>query len=63
MEDAIKDLAKSHPYLLVKEKDDDDDDDDDDKPRRRKTGQRTGGTRKKGQPNRDALIKKYGIKR
>lgn len=64
LEDAIKDLAKKAPYLLVdKDEDKDEDDEDEDKPRRRKTGQRTGGTRKKGQPNRDALIKKYGIKR
>lgn len=62
LEDAVKALAKEAPYLLV-EDEKDEDDEDDEKPARRKTGQRTGGSRKKGQPNRDALIKKYNIKR
>lgn len=62
LEDAIKDLAKEAPYLLVG-KADKDEDDEDEPPRRRKTGQRTGGSRSKGKPNRDALISKYNIKR
>jgi hypothetical protein len=62
MEDAIKALAKSAPYLVAKPKKDEDDDEDDE-PKPRRTGQRTGGSRKKGSPNRDALIKKYNIKR
>ena len=61
LEDAIKDLAKTAPYLLAKSKDEDDEDDEDERPRR--TGQRSGTTRKKGKPNRDALMKKYSINR
>lgn len=53
LEEAIEDLAKEHPYLLSK----DEDDEDEDKPKR-KIGQKT-GTKKKGQPNREALLKKY----
>lgn len=67
MEDAIKDLAKRAPYLVVKPKkkgeDDEDEDDEEEQPRRR-TGQRTSTSRSRSKtPNRDALVKKYGIKR
>lgn len=63
LDEAIKALAKSEPYLLVSkddEKDDDEDDDDEDKPRRRRTGTPAGGSkRKKGNPNREKLVSKY----
>lgn len=63
LDDAIKALAKSEPYLLVdkaKDEDDEDEDDDEDKPRRRRTGTPAGGSkRKKGNPNRDKLVSKY----
>jgi hypothetical protein len=68
LDEAIEELAKSRPYLLKKSKDDEEDDDEDDedentKKRKRSTGQKT-GSRKKGQPNRDALLKKYpGLRR
>lgn len=62
LEEAIDDLAKEHPYLLKKEKDGDDEEDDPTKKRKRSTGQPT-GNRKKGTPNREALIKKYNMSR
>lgn len=58
LKDAIDDLAKSYPFLVETGKKDDEDD----KPKRR-TGQRTGGTRSSKAANRDALIKKYGMRR
>jgi hypothetical protein len=63
LDEAIKALAKSEPYLLAdkaKQEDDDEDDDDEDKPRRRRTGTPAGGNkRKKGNPNREKLLSKY----
>lgn len=56
LEDAIKELVKSDPYLVDTGKDDEDDDEDG--ARKRKTGQPT-GSRKKGNPNRDKLVSKY----
>ena len=61
LDDAIKALAKSDPYLLADKADKDDedeDDDEDDKPRRR-TGTPPSSKRKKGQPNADKLRQKY----
>lgn len=55
LDDAIKALVKSDPYLLGKGKDDDDEDDE--KPG--STGQPTGRKRGKGNPNRDKLLDKY----
>lgn len=63
LEDAIKALAKSDPYLVDTGKDDDEDDEDDDdeleKRRQRRTGQPPASKRKKGNPNRDKLMSKY----
>ena len=62
LDEALEELAKSKPYLLAESKSEDDDEDDEDgddkRKRRRKVGQPTGG-RKKGNPNRDSLVKKY----
>lgn len=59
LEDAIKALAKSDPYLLAKDDDDEDEDEVSDRRRRRSTGQPTGGRKSKADPNREALISKY----
>lgn len=55
LDDAIKALAKSDPYLLDKGKDEDDEDDEGSG----STGQPTGRKRGKGNPNRDKLLDKY----
>lgn len=55
LDDAIKALAKSDPYLLDTGKKDDDEDEDEDQ----STGQRAGRKRGKGNPNRDKLLDKY----
>lgn len=54
LDEAIKKLAKSDPYLLDTGKKDEDDEDDD-----KSTGQPTGRKRGKGNPNRDKLLDKY----
>jgi hypothetical protein len=60
LEDAIKALAKSDPYLLDTGKDDEDDDEDEVSARRkRRSGQPTGGKSSKANPNRDKLVSKY----
>ena len=64
LDEAVKDLAKSDPYLLLKSsKDDEDDDEDEDevatRRRRRSTGQPPGSKKRKGNPNRDKLVTKY----
>lgn len=59
LEDAIKALVKSDPYLLVsKDEDDEDEDEVTERRRRRTTGQPTGG-RKKANPDREKLVSKY----
>lgn len=55
LDDAIKALVKSDPYLLDSSKDEDDEDDEKSGP----IGQPTGRKRGKGNPNRDKLLDKY----
>ena len=55
LDDAIKELAEDEPYLLVKEREDKAKS----KARRRSTGQKSGTSRKRGNPNRDKLLAKY----
>lgn len=57
LDEAIKALAKSDPYLLVSK--DEDDEDDSDRRRRRSTGQPTGPRSTKANPEREKLISKY----
>lgn len=59
LDDAIKALAKSDPYLLVSKDEDDDDDEVTERRRRRSTGQPTGGRQTKANPEREKLISKY----
>lgn len=54
LDDAIKALAKSDPYLLDTGKDDEDEDE-----RQPTAGQPTGRKKGRGNPNRDKLLEKY----
>lgn len=59
LEDAIKALVKSDPYLLVSKDESDDEDEVTERRRRRTTGQPTGGRSKQANPEREKLVSKY----